>query len=86
MEADNLINQIGDLFDDGIGKGNTRMPGNQHDLNGDVSRLEGIIKGRGQVGGGLRDRGVARTGTSSAKFNRGGTVKVSVCVDRGTCH
>lgn len=84
-EADKLKNQIGGLFGDGDGKGKTGTSGNQGDPNGDpdASKLEGISKGRGQVGGGLSDRGVARTDTPSAKFNRAGTVTVSVCVDKG---
>ncbi|MBX2877985.1 MAG: energy transducer TonB [Saprospiraceae bacterium] len=84
-EADKLKNQIGGLFGDGSGKGKTGTSGNQGDPNGDpdASKLEGISKGRGQVGGGLSDRGVARTDTPSAKFNRSGTVTVSVCVDKG---
>ena len=83
-EADKLKNQIGGLFGDGSGKGKTGTPGNQGDPNGDpdASKLEGISKGRGQVGGGLSDRGVARTDTPSATFNREGTVTVSVCVDK----
>lgn len=84
-EADKLKNQIGSLFGDGRGKGKTGTPGNQGDLNSDLdaSKLEGIsVKGRGQVGGGLSDRGVARTDTPSAKFNREGTVMISVCVDK----
>ena len=84
-EADKLKNQIGGLFGDGNGKGKTGTSGNQGDPNGDpdASKLEGISKGRGQVGGGLSNRGVARTDTPSAKFNRSGTVTVSVCVDKG---
>ncbi len=84
-EADKLKNQIGGLFGDGSGKGKTGTPGNQGDPNGDpdASKLEGISKGRGQVGGGLSDRGVAKVDTPSAKFTRGGTVTVSVCVDKG---
>ncbi|NET33520.1 MAG: TonB family protein [Cyanothece sp. SIO1E1] len=84
-EADKLKNQIGGLFGDGSGKGKTGTSGNQGDPNGDpdASKLEGISKGRGQVGGGLSNRGVARTDTPSAKFNRSGTVTVSVCVDKG---
>ncbi|MEZ5043236.1 MAG: cell envelope integrity protein TolA [Saprospiraceae bacterium] len=82
-EADNLKNQIGGLFGDGKGKGNTGTSGNQGDPNGDpdASKLEGISKGRGQVGGGLSSRGVSNTDTPTANFTREGTVVVYVCVD-----
>ncbi len=84
-EADKLKNQIGGLFGDGKGKGKTGTSGNQGDPNGDpdASRLEGISKGKGQVGGGLSNRGIAKPDTPEAKFNRSGTVTVSVCVDKG---
>lgn len=48
----------------------------------DVSNLEGIIKGRGQVGGGLSYRGVARMDTPFTRGNQTGTVSVELCIDK----
>ena len=83
-EADKLKDQIGGLFGDGGGKGNTGTAGNQGDPNGDpdASRLEGISTGSGRVGGGLGSRGVAKTHTPTDNSQKQGTVVVKVCVDR----
>lgn len=82
-EADKLKNEIGGLFGEGSGKGNTGKPGNQGDPGGDpdASRLEGISTGSGQVGGGLGSRGVMRSPTVSENSQKSGTVVISVCVD-----
>lgn len=82
-EADKLKNDIGGLFGDGGGKGNTGKPGNQGDPNGDpnASNLEGISTGSGRVGGGLGSRGVLKSPTVAENSQKAGTVVVSVCVD-----
>lgn len=82
-EADRLKNDIGGLFGDGGGKGNTGKPGNQGDPNGDpnASNLEGISTGSGRVGGGLGSRGVLKSPTVAENSQKAGTVVVSVCVD-----
>jgi TonB family protein len=83
-EADKLKDQIGGLFGDGSGKGNTGKPGNQGDPEGDpnASKLEGISTGSGTVGGGLGNRGVVRQHKPTDTSQKEGTVVVSVCVDR----
>lgn len=82
-EADKLKNDIGGLFGDGSGKGNTGTAGNQGDPNGDpnASNLEGISTGSGRVGGGLGSRGVRKSPSVSENSQKAGTVVVSVCVD-----
>ncbi len=82
-EADKLKNEIGGLFGDGDGKGNTGKPGNQGDPDGDpdASKLDGISTGSGQVGGGLSDRGVVRSHTPTDNSQETGTVVVEVCVN-----
>ena len=82
-EADKLKNDIGGLFGDGSGKGNTGTAGNQGDPNGDpnASNLEGISTGSGRVGGGLGSRGVTKSPSVSENSQKAGTVVVSVCVD-----
>lgn len=82
-EADKLKNDIGGLFGDGGGKGNTGTAGNQGDPNGDpnAANLEGISTGSGRVGGGLGSRGVLKSPTVSENSQKAGTVVVSVCVD-----
>ncbi|GJM32858.1 MAG: hypothetical protein DHS20C18_18590 [Saprospiraceae bacterium] len=82
-EADALKDQIGGLFGDGKGKGNTGTSGNQGDPNGDPNsdNLEGISKGSGNVGGGLGNRGVRNAPAVSENSQQAGTVVVSVCVD-----
>lgn len=82
-EADKLKNDIGGLFGDGGGKGNTGTAGNQGDPNGDpnAANLEGISTGSGRVGGGLGSRGVLKSPTVAENSQKAGTVVVSVCVD-----
>lgn len=82
-EANKTKDQIGGLFNNsGSGKGKTGTTGNQGDPNGDpnASKLEGISKGVGQVGGGLAGRGGSgpQLQDSSQKV---GSVVVRVCVD-----
>ena len=81
-EADKLKDQIGGLFGDGKGKGNTGKPGNQGDPNGDpdASKLEGISTGSGTVGGGLGNRGGGGPKITD-NSQKQGTVVVRVCVD-----
>ncbi|MCB0634422.1 MAG: cell envelope integrity protein TolA [Saprospiraceae bacterium] len=82
-EADKLKSDIGGLFGDGGGKGNTGTAGNQGDPNGDpnASNLEGISTGSGKVGGGLGGRGVLRSPAVTENSQKAGTVVVKVCVD-----
>jgi TonB family protein len=82
-EADKLKNDIGGLFGEGSGKGNTGTAGNQGDPNGDpnASNLEGISTGSGKVGGGLGSRGVLKSPAVTENSQKAGTVVVSVCVD-----
>ncbi|PHN04600.1 cell envelope integrity protein TolA [Flavilitoribacter nigricans] len=82
-EADRLKNDIGGLFGDGGGKGNTGTAGNQGDPNGDpnAANLEGISSGSGRVGGGLGSRGVLKSPTVAENSQKAGTVVVNVCVD-----
>ncbi len=82
-EADKLKDQIGGLFGDGKGKGNTGKPGNQGDPNGDpdAKKLEGISTGSGMVGGGLGNRGGGGPKITD-NSQKEGTVVVRVCVDR----
>lgn len=82
-EADKLKSDIGGLFGDGGGKGNTGTSGNQGDPNGDpnAANLEGISSGSGRVGGGLGSRGVLKSPTVSENSQKAGTVVISVCVD-----
>ncbi len=83
-EANKFKDQIGGLFGDKEGKGNTGKPGNQGDPEGDpdASRLEGISTGSGQVGGGLGSRGVVKTSTPQDNSQKQGTVVIRVCVDK----
>ena len=82
-EADALKKELGGLFGDGSGKGNTGKPGNQGDPNGDpdASKLEGISTGSGSVGGGLGNRGVASAPKITDNSQQQGTVVVKVCVN-----
>lgn len=82
-EADKLKNDIGGLFGDGGGKGNTGTSGNQGDPNGDpnATNLEGISTGSGQVGGGLGSRGVEKAPSVAENSQKAGTVVVKVCVN-----
>lgn len=83
-EADRLKDQLGGLFKDGKGKGNTGKPGSQGDPDGDPNsdNLDGISKGSGNVGGGLSDRGVVRSHTPKDNSQKEGKVVVKVCVDK----
>ncbi len=84
-EADKLKGEIGGLFGGtGSGKGNTSKPGNQGDPSGDpnAKNLEGVSSGRGDVGGGLEDRGVARRGPGVTDNSQSvGVAVIRVCVD-----
>jgi outer membrane biosynthesis protein TonB len=75
--------QYGKIFD-GKGKGNTNTPGNQGDPLGDpnANALEGISTGTGNVGGGLKGRGVLYVPKIEDKSQESGTVVVKVCVDK----
>ncbi len=83
-KADKLKDDLGELFGDGEGKGETGKQGNQGDQQGnpDESKLEGISKGVGTVGGGLSSRGVLASPQPQDNSQDAGTVVVSVCVDR----
>lgn len=83
-EADKFKNQIGGLFGDGKGKGNTGKQGNQGDPNGDPNskNLEGITTGVGNVGGGLGGRGVSSAPRIEDNSQQTGTVVIRVCVDK----
>ncbi len=82
-EADKLKNEIGGLFGEGKGKGETGKEGNQGDPEGDpdASQLEGISTGQGQVGGGLGSRGVLALPKPEDNSQNVGTVVIEVCVN-----
>ena len=82
-EAEKFKDQIGGLFGDGKGKGETGKEGNQGDPGGDpdASKLDGISTGSGKVGGGLGNRGVMRAPKPEDSSQQTGTVVVEVCVD-----
>lgn len=82
-EADKFKSEIGGLFGEGKGKGDTGKAGNQGDPGGDpnASNLEGISTGSGTVGGGLDNRGVSRAPKITDNSQKEGTVVVKVCVD-----
>ena len=75
--------QYGDFFG-GQGKGDTGKKGNQGDPQGDPNSnvLEGVSKGSGIVGGGLRGRGVRRAPEIIDNSQKAGRVVISVCVDK----
>jgi len=84
-EADEFKDQIGGLFGEGEGKGNTGTSGSQGDPGGDpdASKLEGVSTGSGAVGGGLGDRGVSRRGPGVKDNSQSvGNAVIRVCVDR----
>lgn len=83
-EANKFKDQIGGLFGDGKGKGDTGKPGNQGDPNGDpnADKLKGISSGSGQVGGGLSSRGISKQPKVSGNFQKSGKVVLDVCVDQ----
>lgn len=83
-EADKLKGEIGGLFGNGKGKGNTGKTGNQGNPDGDPNgkALEGISTGTGSVGGGLGNRGVTSAPKIEDNSQQEGTVVVRVCVDK----
>jgi outer membrane biosynthesis protein TonB len=83
-EAADFKDEVGEFFGEGEGKGNTGTEGNQGDTDGDPNSdlLEGISTGSGRVGGGLGNRGVARTHKPQDNSQEQGMVVVKVCVDR----
>lgn len=81
-EADRISSDIGGLFGDGKGKGNTGKPGNQGDPGGDPDSdvLEGISTGSGKVGGGLGSRGIVNSPKVTDNSQKTGRVVIKVCV------
>ncbi len=81
-EADRLKGELGGLFGNGKGKGNTGKPGNQGDPDGDpnADRLEGISTGSGRVGGGLGGRGILASPAVQENSQVQGAVVVELCV------
>lgn len=81
-EANKFKDQIGGLFGDGDGKGNTGKPGNQGDPDGDpdASRVEGISTGSGTVEG-LGGRSAVNAPKITENSQKQGTVVVRICVD-----
>lgn len=80
--AQKTKDQIGGLFGDGSGKGNTGKPGNQGDPGGDPNsdNLEGVSDGVGSnIGGNLRGRGIVNSPKISKATERG-TVVIYLCV------
>lgn len=82
-DAQKTKDQIGGLFGNGKGKGNTGKPGNQGDPGGDPNSdvLTGISTGSGKVGGGLGSRGVSSSPKVTDNSQKQGTVVLEVCVD-----
>ncbi|WP_235291903.1 hypothetical protein [Portibacter lacus] len=74
--------QFGDLLGKGTGKGNET--GNAGDPNGDpnTNALKGISKGKGNIQGGLSDRGLMYEPEIEENSQKAGVVVVKVCVDR----
>jgi outer membrane biosynthesis protein TonB len=68
---------------DGEGKGDDGTPGNKGDKDGDpdATKLEGKSTGKGQVGGGLGDRGILFSPKVTDSSQKTGTVVLKVCVD-----
>jgi outer membrane biosynthesis protein TonB len=75
--------QFGDFLS-GSGKGKTGTPGNQGDPGGDpdASKLTGISKGSGRVGGGLSNRGLEFEPEVKDNTQKTGKIVMNVCVDR----
>lgn len=67
----------------GQGKGSTNKPGSEGDPQGDpdAEKLKGISTGKGKIGGGLSDRGVAYEPAIRDKTQKAGRVVIKVCVD-----
>ncbi len=82
-EADQLKDELGGLFGQGEGKGDTGEEGNQGDPQGDpdAEKLEGLSSGVGNVGGGLSGRGVTRNPKPNDTSQKEGAVVVRVCVN-----
>lgn len=82
-DAQKTKDQIGGLFGNGKGKGNTGKPGNQGDPGGDPNSdiLTGISTGSGKVGGELGSRGVSSSPKVTDNSQKQGTVVLEVCVD-----
>ena len=82
-ESDKFKNQIGDLFGDGGGKGNTGKQGNQGAENGDpnAQNLEGISTGTGTVKG-FGGRGYKAPSPPQNTSQKSGTVVIKICVDK----
>lgn len=80
--ANSTRDEIGGLFGNGSGNGNTGTPGNQGDPNGDpnADRLTGISTGDGRVAGGLGGRGVINSPAVRENSQVSGRVVVKVCV------
>jgi TolA protein len=74
--------QYGDLF--GKGEGNDAGGGNTGDPLGDPDgeALEGISTGKGKIGGGLSDRGLAYEPEIADNSQKAGKVVIRICVDR----
>ena len=80
--AQKTKDQIGGLFGDGGGKGNTGTAGNQGDPDGDPNsdNLSGVSDGVGSnIGGGLRGRGIVASPKISKATERGKVV-IYLCV------
>ncbi len=82
-DAQKTKDQIGGLFGNGSGKGNTGKPGNQGDPGGDPNSdvLTGISTGSGKVGGGLGGRGISSSPKVTDNSQKQGTVVLEVCVN-----
>lgn len=67
----------------GSGKGSTNKPGSEGDPNGDpdAEKLKGISSGKGKIGGGLSDRGVAYEPAIRDQTQKAGRVVIKVCVN-----
>lgn len=67
----------------GSGKGSTDKPGSEGDTKGDpdAEKLKGISTGKGKIGGGLSDRGVAFEPAIRDQTQKAGRVVIKVCVD-----
>jgi len=81
-EAQRTKDQIGGLFGDGSGKGNTGTTGNQGDPDGDpnADNLSGVSEGVGSnIGGNLQGRGIVAS-PKIAKATERGRVVIYLCV------
>jgi len=80
--AQKTKDQIGGLFGDGSGKGNTGTAGNQGDPDGDPNsdNLSGVSEGVGSnIGGNLKGRGIVSSPKISKATERGKVV-IYLCV------